>query len=70
MELSNLEYDFAELDIQLIRLAMSHSTIEYTQHVREEFNNVINQLNEIKQKMELSLHMESNDYFANYDGYI
>ena len=68
--MSKLEDDFAELDIQLIRLAMSHSTIEYTQHVRKEFNNVINQLNEIKQKMELSLHMESNDYFANYDDYI
>lgn len=57
---------FIELDKSLGRLGHADSSIEYASHIRDEFDNVISNLNQIKQHLDLSteLQFSSDEYFS------
>lgn len=53
---------FNKLDNKLIILAKSDSSIEYAPHIRDSFNDVINELNNIKIILNIKT-KTSNSYF-------
>ena len=51
-----------ELDQALSKLGKSDSSVEYANHIRDEFNNVIDKVNELKKVLGGNI-KSSDDYF-------